>query len=167
MMQVSFTKGALCTMQEGADISFIVAVGAYFGTLPEDPGHDETDANTVHDPTHRGCGDDTTVGVLSVVARFVGENTDIYGRPPVRDAAINRLRDWLTPLIEARWSVNWPHGLNTAIEHDPSTGATILTRRFVEHVTTYDNWSVGSVFLETFRKSQVDSGYMSWGNKVW
>jgi len=70
--------------------------------------------------------------------------------PPVRDAAIHRLRDWLTPLINCNWSVNWPHGTDAAVERSPTTGAMILTSRFTEHVTDYDNWSVGRTFLEHF-----------------
>ncbi|OCT48154.1 hypothetical protein CLCR_03943 [Cladophialophora carrionii] len=70
--------------------------------------------------------------------------------PPVRDAAINKLRDWLTPLIEAEWSVNWPHSVEMAVERDSLTGATVLTQRFHEHVTRYDNWSVAGRFLLSF-----------------
>jgi hypothetical protein len=69
---------------------------------------------------------------------------------PVRDAVIDRLRDWLTPLIDCNWSVNWHHGLDAAVQRSPTTGATILTSRFMEHVTNYDNWSVGGTFLEHF-----------------
>ncbi|KIW13954.1 hypothetical protein PV08_06735 [Exophiala spinifera] len=69
---------------------------------------------------------------------------------PVRDAAIHRLRDWLTPLIKCNWSVNWHHGMEAAVQQSLVTGAKVLTPRFIEHVTDYDNWSVGSVFLETF-----------------
>merc|ERR1711981_762582 len=32
--------------------------------------------------------------------------------PPVRDANIYHLRDWLTPLINCNWSVNWQHGMD-------------------------------------------------------
>lgn len=69
---------------------------------------------------------------------------------PVRDAAIHRLRDWLTPLIKCNWSVNWHHDMDAAVQQSPVTGARVLTPRFVEHVTDYDNWSVGGVFLKTF-----------------
>ncbi|EXJ54635.1 hypothetical protein A1O7_09976 [Cladophialophora yegresii CBS 114405] len=70
--------------------------------------------------------------------------------PPVRDAATNKLRDWLTPLIEAEWSVNWPHSVEMAVERDSSTGGTVLTQRFHDHVTRYDNWSVAGRFLSAF-----------------
>jgi len=70
--------------------------------------------------------------------------------PPVRDANIYHLRDWLTPLINCNWSVNWQHGMDAAVERSQTTGATVLTSRFIHHVTDYDNWSVGSTFLETF-----------------
>ncbi|EXJ81735.1 hypothetical protein A1O1_07800 [Capronia coronata CBS 617.96] len=70
--------------------------------------------------------------------------------PPVRDAAIHLLRDWLTPLMQARWSVNWPHDLDAAIELDPVTGARVLTSHFMAHVSEYDNWSVGPSFLDAF-----------------
>ncbi|KAK4936101.1 hypothetical protein LTR10_022945 [Elasticomyces elasticus] len=69
---------------------------------------------------------------------------------PVRDACIHRLRDWLTPLIDCNWSVNWHRGVEAAVQPSSSTGATVLTSRFMEHVTDYDNWSVGKTFLEHF-----------------
>ncbi|KAH0848834.1 hypothetical protein AYO21_08279 [Fonsecaea monophora] len=70
--------------------------------------------------------------------------------PPVRDAAIHKLRDWLTPLIQAEWGVNWSHTLDSAVEQDALTGATVLTQRFIDHVVIYDHWSVGSRFLKSF-----------------
>ncbi|KAL2434710.1 hypothetical protein ABEF95_000208 [Exophiala dermatitidis] len=70
--------------------------------------------------------------------------------PPVRDAVIHRLRDWLTPLKRAEWSINWPHGLDAAIMRDDATGATVLTPSFMEHAGDYDNWSVSRVFLDDF-----------------
>jgi hypothetical protein len=78
------------------------------------------------------------------------EKTDSAGRAPVRDAAIKKLRDWLTPLIEAEWSVNWPHPVEMAVEHDSLTGTTVLTQRFHDHVTRYDNWTVAAQFLSAF-----------------
>jgi hypothetical protein len=69
---------------------------------------------------------------------------------PVRDAAIHHLRDWLTALVEAKWSVNWPHGIDVAVEQDPVTGTNRLTSRFMKHVTHYDNWSVDRSFLTVF-----------------
>jgi hypothetical protein len=68
----------------------------------------------------------------------------------VRDAAIYNLRDWLTPLIEAEWSVNWPHPVDMAVERDPLTGGAVLSQKFHDHVTVYDNWSVTSAFLKSF-----------------
>ncbi|KAL2397956.1 hypothetical protein ABEF93_006552 [Exophiala dermatitidis] len=70
--------------------------------------------------------------------------------PPVRDAVIHRLRDWLTPLKRAEWSINWPQGLDAAIMRDDATGATVLTPSFMEHAGDYDNWSVARVFLDDF-----------------
>ncbi|KAL2434176.1 hypothetical protein ABEF95_014926 [Exophiala dermatitidis] len=70
--------------------------------------------------------------------------------PPVRDAVIHRLRDWLTPLKRAEWSINWPHGMDAAIMRDDATGATVLTPSFMEHAGDYDNWSVARVFLDDF-----------------
>lgn len=69
---------------------------------------------------------------------------------PVRDAAIDHLRDWLIALVEAKWSVNWLHGIDAAVDQDPVTGTNRLTSRFMKHVTDYDNWSVGSSFLTIF-----------------
>ncbi|KIW62405.1 hypothetical protein PV04_10583 [Phialophora macrospora] len=75
---------------------------------------------------------------------------DTIPLPPVRDAAIKNLRDWLTPLIQAEWSVNWPHSVEMAVEHDSLTGTTVLTQMFHDHVTKYDNWTVAAQFLNAF-----------------
>lgn len=63
---------------------------------------------------------------------------------------INELRDWITLLAEAHLSVNWPYGLDEALEKHPVSGATRLTAVFEEHVTDYDNWSVDESILKTF-----------------
>ncbi|KAG9768302.1 hypothetical protein KCU88_g7244, partial [Aureobasidium melanogenum] len=77
-------------------------------------------------------------------------SVESLSRPPVRDAVIHRLRDWLTPLKRAEWSINWPQGLDAAIMRDDATGATVLTPSFMEHAGDYDNWSVARVFLDDF-----------------
>lgn len=61
-----------------------------------------------------------------------------------------KLRDWLTPLIESNLTVNWPHSMEEAIEKSPTSGSLRLTTQFIQHVTTYQNWSVGSNFLKAF-----------------
>jgi len=75
---------------------------------------------------------------------------DLSKSAPVRDAAIRRLQDWLTPLIQANWSVNWPHGMEAAVQRSPTTGLQVLTSGFIQHVTNFDNWSVGGAFLDVF-----------------
>jgi hypothetical protein len=69
---------------------------------------------------------------------------------PVRDAAIHQLRDWRTALVQAKCSINWPYGHDAAIERDPGTGSVTLTKRFMDHAAVYDNWSVGTSFLDVF-----------------
>lgn len=69
---------------------------------------------------------------------------------PVRDAAIHQPRDWRTALVQAKCSINWPYGHDAAVERDPGTGSVTLTKRFMDHAAVYDNWSVGSSFLDVF-----------------
>ncbi|RJE17322.1 hypothetical protein PHISCL_10341 [Aspergillus sclerotialis] len=84
--------------------------------------------------------------------------------PPVRDAAINKLRDWLTPLIQAEWGVNWPHGLDSAVEQDASTGATVLTQRFIDHVSFTTTGVLGVASSSPFPRWQAESGSTNWDN---
>lgn len=77
--------------------------------------------------------------------------TDILElRPAIRDALIIHLRDWVTALTESGLSVNWPYGLDAAIEKHPDTSETRLTEAFIEHAFDYNNWSVSSKILATF-----------------
>ncbi|RVX72157.1 hypothetical protein B0A52_04755 [Exophiala mesophila] len=69
---------------------------------------------------------------------------------PIRDAVIFQLRDWLSELIKASWSVNWPHGTDAAVKEDPLTGLKTLSNDFIDHASRYENWSVGDSFIEAF-----------------
>lgn len=71
-------------------------------------------------------------------------------RGPVRDALIYHMRDWLSELGKAKWTVNWAFGLDAAMERSPTTGKTTLSARFIEHISDYDSWSVSSDFLNAF-----------------
>ncbi|KAK8237629.1 hypothetical protein HDK77DRAFT_174153 [Phyllosticta capitalensis] len=74
---------------------------------------------------------------------------DTVPLPMIREALVHNLRDWVAACAYSL-SVNWPHGLDACIETDPLTGRLYLTRKFEEHVSTMDNWSVDSNFLEYF-----------------
>jgi hypothetical protein len=71
-------------------------------------------------------------------------------RGPVRDALIYHMRDWLSQLGKANWSINWPFDQTAAIEHDLVTNIRRLTAKFIAHIRKYDNWSVSREFLQAF-----------------
>jgi hypothetical protein len=71
-------------------------------------------------------------------------------RGPMRDALIYYMRDWLSELSKANWTVNWPLDREAAIERDPTAGKTRLTAKFIDHISDYDNWSVSRDFLIAF-----------------
>ena len=60
------------------------------------------------------------------------------------------MRDWLSELSKAKWSVNWKLEGEAACERDPITGTTRLTAEFIAHISDYDSWSVHSSFLDAF-----------------
>ena len=79
-------------------------------------------------------------------------NANIVPQPrsPVRDALIMRMRDFVTSMMSAGVSCNWPYTLDDCFETDESTGQRKLTKVFEEYVSDFDHWSIGSRFLETF-----------------
>lgn len=60
------------------------------------------------------------------------------------------MRDWLSPLRHANWSLNWPSDLNAAVEYDPVTNTRRLTPEFINHFLEYNNWSISREFLAAF-----------------
>ena len=75
---------------------------------------------------------------------------NICVRAPVRDALIIRMRDFVSSMIAAGVSCNWPYALDECFETDEGTGQKKLTRVFEQHVADFDHWTVGSRFLDTF-----------------
>ncbi|EXJ72232.1 uncharacterized protein A1O5_04736 [Cladophialophora psammophila CBS 110553] len=75
---------------------------------------------------------------------------DFLPLPPLREALIKNLRDWMTALPAAPLSVNWVRGIDTAVVWDDQRRRRRLSQEFVQHVTNYQNWSVGESILDTF-----------------
>ncbi|KIW97173.1 uncharacterized protein Z519_02565 [Cladophialophora bantiana CBS 173.52] len=75
---------------------------------------------------------------------------DFLPLPPLREALIKNLRDWMTALPAAPLSVNWVRGMDTAVVWDDQRRRRLLSREFVQHITNYQNWSVGESILDTF-----------------
>lgn len=78
---------------------------------------------------------------------------DTVPLPAMREALVHNLRDWVAACAGSL-SVNWPHGLDASLETDPLTGRLYLTRKFEEHASKLENWSVESTFLEIFPELQ-------------
>lgn len=70
--------------------------------------------------------------------------TDRFTSPAIRDALINRFRDWLSPgtTDTGGTSVGWPYSLDAAVDVCPITGRRMLSRAFYEHATNGCNWSL-------------------------
>ena len=75
---------------------------------------------------------------------------DLCALSPVRDALINKMRDFVTMMIDSNVTCNWPHLLSDCIESDRGTGHRRLTHSFEEHVAVFDNWTLDSTFLYAF-----------------
>ena len=75
---------------------------------------------------------------------------DFIPLPPFRETLIKDLRDWMTFLPAAQLSVNWTGGIEEAVVCDPQDKRRRLSGKFVNHVTNYQNWSIGSSILSTF-----------------
>jgi hypothetical protein len=60
--------------------------------------------------------------------------------------------EWLTPenQITAAPIVNWNHGMDKTVYHDPVAGCLRFTRAFEEHVTNASNWTFSPRVLEVF-----------------
>ncbi|OHE90907.1 hypothetical protein CORC01_13792 [Colletotrichum orchidophilum] len=69
---------------------------------------------------------------------------DLVPHPAIRDALINRFRDWLSPgtTDTGGTSVGWPYSLDAAVDICPITGRRMLSRAFFEHATNGKNWSL-------------------------
>lgn len=61
-----------------------------------------------------------------------------------------KLRDFVTTMLKANVSCNWPYSLNDCFELDADSGQRKLTARFEEHASNIDNWTVGKRFFDTF-----------------
>jgi hypothetical protein len=86
---------------------------------------------------------------VATVFHLYQKLTDVL-RAPVRDALIVRMRDFVSSMIAAGVSCNWPYSLNECFETDEDTGHRKLTRVFEEYVSDFDHWTVGSRFLDIF-----------------
>ncbi|OAP61114.1 hypothetical protein AYL99_03315 [Fonsecaea erecta] len=75
---------------------------------------------------------------------------DFLPLPPLREALIKNLRDWMTALPAAALSVNWARGMDEAVIWGESNRRRLLSRDFMEHVTNYQNWSIGESILGAF-----------------
>ncbi|KZL71810.1 bzip transcription factor, partial [Colletotrichum incanum] len=69
---------------------------------------------------------------------------DLVPHPAIRDALINKFRDWLSPgtTDTGGTSVGWPYSLDAAVDVCPITGRRMLSRAFFEHATNGSNWSL-------------------------
>ncbi|KAK1977247.1 hypothetical protein LZ30DRAFT_271175 [Colletotrichum cereale] len=69
---------------------------------------------------------------------------DLVPHPAIRDALINRFRDWLSPgtTDTGGTSVGWPYSLDAAVDVCPMTRRRLLSRAFFEHATNGSNWSL-------------------------
>ncbi|GKT48946.1 uncharacterized protein ColSpa_09127 [Colletotrichum spaethianum] len=72
------------------------------------------------------------------------EASNCTNSPAIRDALINRFRDWLSPgtTDTGGTSVGWPYSLDAAVDVCPITGRRMLSRAFFEHATNGSNWSL-------------------------
>ncbi|KAK2017767.1 hypothetical protein LZ32DRAFT_600099 [Colletotrichum eremochloae] len=77
---------------------------------------------------------------------------DLVPHPAIRDALINRFRDWLSPgtMDTGGTSVGWPYSLDAAVDVCPMTGRRVLSRAFFEHATNASNWSLDKAIRPLF-----------------
>jgi hypothetical protein len=75
---------------------------------------------------------------------------DFLPLPPLRQALIRDLRDWMTALPLAKLKVNWTRGMDEAVVWDEQHQRRQLSPDFVKHVTNYQNWSVEEGILAAF-----------------
>jgi hypothetical protein len=69
--------------------------------------------------------------------------------PQIRDALCQNYRHFVAPLAD-NLSCNWPHDVESCIEHISSSGNLVLSKEFWSHVSDQDNWSVSSGIFDTF-----------------
>ncbi|GJC89296.1 hypothetical protein ColLi_12134 [Colletotrichum liriopes] len=74
----------------------------------------------------------------------LAEVSNYMNSPAIRDALINKFRDWLSPgtTDTGGTSVGWPYSLDAAVDVCPITGRRMLSRAFFEHATNGSNWSL-------------------------
>ncbi|KIW70914.1 hypothetical protein PV04_03144 [Phialophora macrospora] len=75
---------------------------------------------------------------------------DFLPLPPLRQALIKNLRDWMTALPSAKLKVNWTRGMDEAVVWDGQHQRRRLSQDFVKHVTNYQNWSIEESILTAF-----------------
>ena len=75
---------------------------------------------------------------------------DFLPLPPLREALIKNLRDWLTALPLGRLKVNWTRSMDEAVVWDKQHQRRRLSRAFIDHVTNFQNWSIDESVLTTF-----------------
>ncbi|KAK2039329.1 hypothetical protein LZ31DRAFT_545583 [Colletotrichum somersetense] len=77
---------------------------------------------------------------------------DLVPHPAIRDALIDRFRDWLSPgtTDTGGTSVGWPYSLDAAVDVCPMTGRRMLSRAFFEHATNGSNWSLDKSIRAVF-----------------
>jgi hypothetical protein len=75
---------------------------------------------------------------------------DFLPLPPLRQALIRNLRDWMTALPSAKLKVNWTRGMDEAVVWDEQHQRRRLSQDFVKHVTNYQNWSIEEGILAAF-----------------
>ncbi|KIW11526.1 hypothetical protein PV08_10827 [Exophiala spinifera] len=70
--------------------------------------------------------------------------------PEMRDGLIHDMRDYIVALQTFGCSVNWPYGLEGAIEVRQGTGLMTVTDAFAAHVSNLHNWSISEKFAGIF-----------------
>jgi hypothetical protein len=68
----------------------------------------------------------------------------------MRDGLVHDMRDYIVAIQTFGCSVNWPYGLDAAIDYDPQTGIITVADTFANHVCNLANWSVSQKFVDVF-----------------
>ncbi|TIA59374.1 hypothetical protein D6C77_04913 [Aureobasidium pullulans] len=78
---------------------------------------------------------------------------DLAPHPAIRGVLMTAFNeDWLTPenQVTAAPIINWNHGLDRAVCHDPVAGCLRFTKEFEDHVCDANNWTFSKRVLEVF-----------------
>ncbi|KAK5189377.1 hypothetical protein LTR99_008693 [Exophiala xenobiotica] len=70
--------------------------------------------------------------------------------PEMRDGLVYDMRDYIVAIQTFGCSVNWPYGLDAAIDYDPETELVTVADTFANHVCNLANWSVSQKFVDVF-----------------